>query len=139
MDAQAKLDQAAATLGVEAIYLFGSRADDGLRALAGDAVEGAGSDLDVGVVFFDRGEIDWRKMAQLEEVLDEVFAPLRVDLVPLQTLDALFQYNAISGHRVAAPDSTAADFYELYVMSRAEELAPIQRQLELDMFGVSTT
>lgn len=42
---------AAGEQGVLALYLFGSRADDGLRALGGVTVQGAGSDLDVGVVF----------------------------------------------------------------------------------------
>jgi hypothetical protein len=40
---------------------------------------------------------------------------------------------------VAAPDSDAADRYELVIMSRAEELLPIQRELERKMFGYSTS
>ena len=43
------------------------------------------------------------------------------------------------GHRVAATDVTRADEYELVVMRRAAELLPIQRRLEEEMFGVSTT
>jgi predicted nucleotidyltransferase len=37
--------------GVDTLYLFGSRADDGQRVLAGEPVDGQGSDLDVGVYF----------------------------------------------------------------------------------------
>jgi hypothetical protein len=70
---------------------------------------------------------------------EDVFEPLRVDLVPLQRVDALFQFSAIDGHRVAVTDSHRADEYELVVMSRAEELLPIQRQIEIERFGVSTT
>lgn len=51
---------------------------------------------------------------------------------------ALFQYKAVDGHRVAALDPVAADYYELYVMRRAAELLPIQRRLEEEEFGVST-
>jgi hypothetical protein len=40
---------------------------------------------------------------------------------------------------VAASDSDAADRYELVIMSRAEELLPIQRELERERFGFSTT
>jgi hypothetical protein len=52
-------------------------------------------------------------------------------------VDPLFQFGAISGHRSAALDSTAADEYELEVMRPASELLPVQRRLELDLFGVT--
>jgi predicted nucleotidyltransferase len=122
---------------VAAVYLFGSRADDGQRVLAGDPVPAAGSDLDVGVLFTDP-RFDPRVLSRLQVDLEEVFDPLRIDLVPLQRLDALFQFEAIDGHRVAAPDPLAADEHELLVMRRAAELLPIERALERDMFGVST-
>jgi predicted nucleotidyltransferase len=124
--------------GLLAVYLFGSRADDGLRMLRGDTVPAEGSDLDIGIVFRDPswspGILSW-----LQVDFEELFAPLRrVDVVPLQRVDALFQFNAIDGHRVAATDPDQADRYELVVMSRAEELLPIQRQIEIEMFGAST-
>lgn len=124
--------------GLMAVYLFGSRSADGRRRLHGDTVYAAGSDLDVGV-FGRSGSIPPDRMGALQIALDEVFAPLRVDLVPLDRVDPLFQFAAIQGHRVAAPDSTAADEKELEVMRRAADLLPIQRQLELETFGVSTS
>ena len=120
-----------------AVYLFGSRADDGLRLLKGEEVAREGSDLDVGVVF--RGPGNPFVLSQLQVDLEDVFSPLQVDLVPLHRVDALFQFSAIDGHRVAAADSDGADLYELVVMNRAEELLPIQRQIEIERFGVSTT
>lgn len=120
-----------------AAYLFGSRAEDGKRALSGEAVSAAGSDLDVGVVFVDP-EFDPRSLSRLQVDLEAVFAPLHIDLVPLQHVDALFQFEAIDGERVVASDPLAADQYELVVMRRAAELLPIERQLERDSFGVST-
>lgn len=132
------LDRLCREHGATALYLFGSRAEDGLRKLQGDAVAGEGSDLDVGVVFREP-RFDSKKLWRLQVELEERFAPLVVDLVALQRVDALFQWNAIQGHRIAAPDPTAADFYELYVGNRAAELAPIQRRMELEQFGVSTT
>jgi len=121
-----------------AVYLFGSRADDGLRVLRGEDVASKGSDLDVGFVF-DRDAWDPGRLGQVQADLEGAFAPLRVDLVPLQRVDALFQYAAVDGHRVFAGDSTRADLYELEVMRRAAELVPIQRQIERDTFGVATT
>lgn len=116
------------------LYLFGSRADDGLRRLAGVPVATGGSDVDVGVAFT-APEVDHRHLAALQVALEDVFAPLRVDIVPLQRVDALFQYAAISGHRVFESDATRAAEYELLVMRRAAELAPIQRRIEREVFG----
>lgn len=124
--------------GLLAIYLFGSRADDGLRLLAGEEVVREGSDLDIGVVFR-RHDFALRELAELQVEMEDLFAPLRVDLVPLQRVDPLFQYRAIDGHRVAATDSTAADLYELLVLRQASELVYFQRQREIEAFGVSTT
>jgi predicted nucleotidyltransferase len=123
--------------GVLALYLFGSRADDGLRMLAGESVLGGGSDLDVGVVL-DQAAIDHRRLPGLQVALEELFAPLRVDLVPLPRVDAIFQFQAIDGHRVVTTDPHRADLFELEVMRRAAELLPLQRARERDVFGVTS-
>jgi predicted nucleotidyltransferase len=138
MSLQETLTQICEEFGLLAVYLFGSRQDDGLRVLRGEAVPGEGSDLDVGVVFRDL-RYDPRRLSLLQVRFEDLFEPLQVDLVPLQRLDAIFQFNAIDGHRIAASDTDAADRYELVIMSRAEELLPIQRELERQRFGFSTT
>lgn len=119
-------------------YLFGSRADEGLKVLQGQPAEREGSDLDVGVAFVDP-DFDVLRLADLQVDLEDLFAPLRVDVVPLQRVDALFGFRAIDGHRIAAPDSTRADLWELVVMRKAAELLPIQRRLEEERFGISTS
>ncbi len=124
--------------GLLSVYLFGSRADDGLRLLRGQQVSAEGSDLDVGVFSASR-HVEARLLGELQIALDELFEPLRVDLVPLDRVDPLFQFRAIDGHRVATSDSTATDERELEVMRRAADLLPHQRQAELDTFGVSTS
>lgn len=133
-----RLDEICRQFGLLAVYLFGSRADDGRRLLAGDAVRLQGSDLDVGV-FFVRGRVELGRLGSLQAALGDVFAPLRVDLVPLDRVDPLFQFAAIDGIRVAAPRPRPADEHELLVMRRAADLLPFQRQLEIDRFGVATT
>jgi len=123
---------------VAAAYLFGSRADDGLRRLAGETLDGAGSDLDV-AVRFGGGPQSFRALALLQVGLEDLFEPLRVDLLPMERVDALFQARVIDGHRIFAADSTEADFYELYILNRAADLLPFQRARELELFGVSTS
>jgi predicted nucleotidyltransferase len=138
-DRRATLEQACRSHGVAAVYLFGSRADEGLRVLAGGTADRAGSDLDVGL-FFDSAAADVKDLAELQVAMEDVFAPIRVDLVPLHRVDALFQFHAIDGHRVYTPeDAREVDRWELVVMRRAAELLPIQRELERDLYGVSTS
>jgi predicted nucleotidyltransferase len=136
---QELLARTAARYGLLAVYLFGSRAEEGAVLLGGGEVDGAGSDLDVGIAFRRSREPAFAELAELQVAFEDVFEPLRVDLVRLDRVDALFQFRAIDGHRVLATDSTAADEWELVVMRRAAELLPIQRWLERERFGVSTS
>lgn len=53
-------------------------------------MSGAGSDLDVGVLSREPGW-DPRELTRILVDLEDLFEPLRVDLVPLQHVDALFQ------------------------------------------------
>jgi len=124
--------------GLLAVYLFGSRADDGLKLLSGEPVAGEGSDIDVGIVFPEPG-VDLQALVKLDLAFGELFAPLRVDLVPTQRVDPLFQVRIVDGHRIFAADSTAADLYELLVFRRAADLLPLQRARELELFGVTTS
>jgi predicted nucleotidyltransferase len=135
---QAALERLGREHGLLAIYLFGSRADDGLRLLDGEAVARVGSDLDVGVVFLDSG-FDLRALVKAQLQLEELFEPLRVDVVSLQRVDAIFQSHAVDGHRIFAADAQRTDLYELYVLARAGDLLHWERQRELELFGVSTT
>ena len=138
MSRQPALDEACRRHGVLVLYLFGSRAADGLRVLRGETVSPVGSDLDVGVVFLGR-DADLGKLPSLQVALEDAFAPLRIDLVPLQRVDPLFQFAAVDGDRVFAGDVDRVDLYELIVMRKAAELLPVQRAIERDRFGVSTS
>jgi len=138
MDRMARLQEICADYGLLSVYVFGSRAEDGVQRIFGRSVDGTGSDLDVGV-FGRKGTVSVARLGALQAALEELFAPLRVDLVPLDRVDPLFQFAAIQGERITVADSTAADEKELEVMRRAADLLPFQRQLEIEQFGVSTS
>lgn len=72
-------------------------------------------------------------------LLEDVFAPLRVDVVPLDKVDPLFQFQAIDGHRIVETDRRRNIEFELGVMRLGAELLPIQRRLELERFGKTTS
>jgi predicted nucleotidyltransferase len=124
--------------GVLALYLFGSRAEDGVRVLAGEPVATGGSDLDVGV-FFEQHHPGHNLLASLLVDLEDLFSPLRVDLVPLASVDALFQFRAIDGRRVYSANRERVARLELDVLRRAADLLPTQRRLERELFGVATS
>ncbi len=124
--------------GLLAVYLFGSRADDGLRLLQGESVKPEGSDLDIGIVFLQE-EAGLLQLGSIHIELSDAFSPLTIDVVPLNKVDPLFQFRAIDGHRIDVADRHRADIFELEVMRRAAELLPVQRHLERDLFGVATS
>jgi len=126
MSPQETLDRLCRDHGVLAVYLFGSRADDGLRLLRREGVSREGSDLQIGVMV--RDDFDPLVLSQFQEGLQHVFSPLKIDLIPLQDVDALTQFSAIDGHRVAVTDPDVADRLELAAMSMAEEMLWLQRQ-----------
>jgi hypothetical protein len=127
MSPQQTLDRLCRDNGVLAVYLFGPRADDGLRLLRGEEeVPREGSDLKIGVMV--RDDFDPLVLSQFQEGLQHVFSPLKIDLIPLQEVDALTQFSAIDGHRVAVTDADVADRLELAAMSMAEEMLWLQRQ-----------
>lgn len=124
--------------GLLAAYLFGSRATDGLRLLDGEAASAAGSDLDIGIVATPPG-LDLDRLIATDLGFADLFAPLRVDVVPVDRVDSLFQLRVIEGHRIFTADSTAADLFELLVFRRAADILPYQRQREIELYGVSTS
>jgi len=138
MGTTAHLHEICGEFGLLSIYLFGSRADDGARRIRGQMVNGAGSDLDVGV-FGRGGRVAAARLGALQSALEDVFAPLHVDLVLLDRVDPLFRFAGIQGERIATSNSTAADEKELEVMRRAADLLPFQRQMEMETFGTSTS
>jgi predicted nucleotidyltransferase len=139
MSRRPKLREVSGRFGLLAIYLFGSRAEDGIRILHGEPLPRASSsDLDVGLLFAD-DEAPPEALAELQVVFEDLFAPCRVDLVPVRAVDPLFQFRIIDGDRIFALDARAADRYELEVMRSASELLPWQRQNELERYGISTS
>lgn len=134
MNRRSQLEQICREQDLLAVYIFGSRADDGLAYLDGAAPEKGRSDIDVGVVFLGP-DLASRRLTLLQVAFEDLFPLFHVDVVPLQRVDALFQFDAIDGHRIAATDPEKADRYELAVMRRAAELLPIERRLEHDFFA----
>jgi predicted nucleotidyltransferase len=101
---------------VAAFYLFGSHAD-------GTAT--ASSDFDLAVLGTEPFPSDELVGLQLR-FGDAAGKP--VDLVDLRTIDAFLALEVIRGERLFCRDEPLADEYELFVMRRAGDLEPFERE-----------
>lgn len=111
-----------------ALYVFGSRAAEMIRALEDDTyfLKISESDLDIGILTQSLLSIENKINLTLE--LEELFHAPRVDLSVLQETDAFLAANIIRGERLYAADSYLADEYELFVLRRAGDLADLERE-----------
>ena len=99
-----------------ALYLFGSR---------GRHEETEQSDIDVGVLF--RQEESLREVLLLEDALERRLGR-PVDLIDAGRASAFLALDVIRAERVFCADEDRCDEFELYVMRRAGDLAPFERE-----------
>ncbi len=115
---------------IEILYAFGSRARAALDSLddVRSGFESAGSDLDIGAKVSVDSRVDVREKAVIAVGLEDLFGVSRVDLVLLHEADPFLAANVIRGERLYSVDAHAADEYELYVLRRAGDCAPLERE-----------
>ncbi len=99
-----------------AVYLFGSRAK---------REERADSDVDLAVLFREPQKL--RELVRLEARFEDALRT-RVDLVDAGKASAFLALEAISGERLYCADSTRCDEFDLYVLRRAGDLAPFEKE-----------
>ena len=137
----AKLLNICELYGLEALYAFGSRAHEALELVCGEkgpeqAGEAQSSDLDIGVKLKPGRRLSVEEKVCLALALEDLFGVGRVDLVLLEEADPFLAANIVRGERLYERDPHLADEYELYVLRRAGDLAPLERErLELVLRG----
>ncbi|HXO18290.1 MAG TPA: nucleotidyltransferase domain-containing protein [Thermoanaerobaculia bacterium] len=99
-----------------ALYLFGSRARQ---------EEGEHSDVDVALLFREREPL--RELLLLEDDLERQLG-MPVDLVDAGRASAFLALDVIRGERIYCTDPDRCAEFELYVMRRAGDLAPFERE-----------
>ena len=116
-------------LEVVSLYVFGSRATEvrewlqGLRA----CLPPGPADVDVGVKMGGIASSVYTKV-RLAIALEDFLGVNRVDLACLDETDPFLAANIVRGERLYARDDYWADEYELYVLRRAGDLAPLERE-----------
>lgn len=136
-DRMAALQRLCAHLAVSTLYVFGSRAPQVASWLAG-LTEGTGSpdsDIDLGVRAR-RGTI-WSvaDKVRLAQAFEDFFGCTRVDLIVLGEADPFLAAEIVRGERLCAQDTYEADQYDLYVLRRAGDLAPLERERQALILG----
>ena len=115
---------------VAILYVFGSRAAEISAWLIDDSSKLAPgpSDVDLGAKAMRGVEWSVRDKVQLGQTLEELLGVHRVDLIVLDRANPFLAEEVIRGERLYARDEYEADEYDLYVLRRAGDLAPLERE-----------
>ncbi len=112
---------------IEILYAFGSRGREAARfVLENQPMLTSDSDLDIGVL--PARSLSAREKAELTLLLEDFFGVNRVDLIVLPEADPFLAANVVRGERLYERDVYRADEYELFVLRRAGDLIPLERE-----------
>ena len=115
---------------VEIMYAFGSRCLEVMRYITGKGSmdKNNPSDVDIGIKPSKGYLISVRDKVKLAIEIEDLLSVGRVDLVVLSEADPFLAANIIRGQRLFCENSYIADEYELYILRRAGDLAPLERE-----------
>ncbi len=133
-----KLGQIAKDFSLEIIYAFGSHAKDAAAWVEGKMNKlsfAPGSDLDIGVKPARDIKLDIEQKVELALLFEDLFSAPRVDLIVIPEVDPFIAANIIRGERIYAQDEDLANEYDLYILRRAGDIAPIERERIALIFG----
>jgi hypothetical protein len=116
--------------GVEVLYAFASRAKEVKEILEGEGKSSASvpSDADIGAKLRRGTSLSVRETIRLAMELEDLLEVNRVDLCLLHEVDPFLAAEVIRGERIYCEDEIRADEYELYVLRRAGDFAPLERE-----------
>jgi hypothetical protein len=94
--------------------------------------------VDIGVKTLSGRKFSVAEKVNLALALEDFFGCKRVDLVSLSEADPFVAAEVIRGERLFTHGKHQADEYELYVLRRAGDLAPLERERMVLILGEST-
>jgi predicted nucleotidyltransferase len=113
-----------------ALYAFGSRAAEIAARVTGEmvAVVFPSSDVDIGVLPVRGHHLTAQDRVRLAIALEDVLDVERVDLVILSEASPYLALDVVCGELLCITDPDAEAAYQLYVLRRAGDLAPLERE-----------
>ena len=120
---------------IQAVYLFGSQQDKGLAYIRGDNFEvDRLSDLDIGILLNKSPSSMFKLHGNLYVLLSDIFQPFNIDIIYLHEVDALLQFEIISGQRIFSANEEQLDDYEELVMKKAADLNFISKRYQKEFY-----
>jgi hypothetical protein len=115
---------------IELLYAFGSLGKDARRFLDGetDSIEDGSRDLDLGVNTEKGRPLSVKEKVEITGEMEAFFRISRVDLVVIREADPFLAANMIRGERLYCRNDRLADEYDLYILRRAGDLIPLERE-----------
>ncbi len=115
---------------LDILYVFGSRAAEVRSWLAGTlpTLAPGPADVDIGVKESEEHRLSVDGKVHLALDLEDLLGVGRVDLVTFSEADAFLAVNILRGERLYALDTYQADEFDLYILRRAGDLAPFERE-----------
>ncbi len=134
------LKQICERFGVLTLYAFGSQAKQIRNLVEGhqDALALDSSDVDIGVSVLSGEKFSVAEKVNLALALEDLFSCKRIDLVSLTEADPFLAVEIIRGERLFTHNEHEADEYELFVLRRAGDLAPLERERMALVLGESS-
>jgi uncharacterized protein len=126
-----KLSEIAHAFDLGIIYAFGRHAGDALKWLKDEQFSlsiSSSSDLDIGIKPAIEKKLSVKEKARLAIALEDLFCVSGTDLVNLPEADPFLAANIIRGERLFSKDTYLADEYDLYILRRAGDLIPLERE-----------
>ncbi|MGH7553485.1 MAG: nucleotidyltransferase family protein [Longimicrobiales bacterium] len=117
--------------GILDVYVFGSRAAEIAARVRGEVERPGGpsaSDVDVGVRPRGGAHFSVDERVDFALALEQLFDVSRVDLVVLPEAGAFLALAVVSGELLYFEDGTDQADYQLYVLRRAGDLLPFERE-----------
>ncbi len=111
------------------LYAYGSRALQALRWLhRGGALAAGTSDFDVAVSGGIGRRFSLAEKVAIASALSDLFEFEAIDLADMAEVDPFVAANIVRGERLYCADRLYADELDLYVLRRAGDLAPFERE-----------
>jgi predicted nucleotidyltransferase len=126
---------------VDSLYVFGSRAAEISARVHGQSAvcEHPDSDVDIAIQPSRNHRLSARERVRLAGALEDLFDVGRVDLVLLPEANPFLAVEAIRGEMLACRDLDTQAEDELYILRRAGDLAPFERQRWEQLIEARTT
>jgi predicted nucleotidyltransferase len=114
--------------GIQIFYSFGSRAEEAQRFVRGDLEQLARTSSDLDMAIKPSRPLTIEEKVEIAVRLEDLFGVSRVDLLILPEVRTFVALEAVIGELIFAEDDTFEAEYQLYIMRKAAELLPYERE-----------